>query len=68
MVVSAETAIGNAPRYGCTPEDELLRYVIHGTLHLVGHDDATPRKRAAMRRQERKYLRKGGRMTIGWMR
>jgi probable rRNA maturation factor len=58
VVVSAETAIKNAPRYGSTPEDELLRYVIHGTLHLVGHDDATPRKRAAMKRLERKYLRR----------
>jgi len=57
VVVSAETAIKNAPRYGSTPEDELLRYVIHGTLHLAGHDDTTPRKRAAMRRLERKYLR-----------
>ena len=34
-----------------TPEDELLRYVIHGTLHLVGYDDATPRQRAAMRKR-----------------
>ncbi len=56
VVVSAETALGNASRYGSTPEDELLRYVIHGTLHLLGHDDATSRKRAAMRRRERKYL------------
>ncbi len=57
VVVAPETAHSNAPRYGSTPEDELLRYVIHGTLHLVGHDDATPQKRAAMRKLERKYLR-----------
>jgi probable rRNA maturation factor len=57
VVVSAETALANAPQYRSTAEDELLRYVIHGTLHLVGHDDATTRNRAAMRRLERKYLR-----------
>ena len=57
VVVSAETALACAARYKSTPEDELLRYVIHGTLHLVGYDDATPRQRAAMRRKERKYLR-----------
>jgi probable rRNA maturation factor len=63
VVVSAETALGNAPRYGSTPEDELLRYVIHGTLHLLGHDDATPRKRAAMRKLERQYLESTGLTT-----
>jgi probable rRNA maturation factor len=56
VVVSAETAQTCAPRYHCTATDELLRYVIHGTLHLVGYDDATPRKRAAMKKREGKYL------------
>jgi len=56
VVVSADTARANAPRYRSTPEDELLRYVIHGTLHLVGYDDTTPSKRALMRKKEREYL------------
>jgi probable rRNA maturation factor len=56
VVVSADTARACAPRYGCTAAEELLRYVIHGTLHLVGHDDTTPRKRAAMRKRENQYL------------
>jgi probable rRNA maturation factor len=56
VVVSAETALACAAKYKSTPDDELLRYVIHGTLHLLGSDDAMPRQRAAMRRRERKYL------------
>jgi probable rRNA maturation factor len=56
VVVSADTARSSASDYGCTADHELLLYVVHGTLHLVGYDDATPRKRAAMRKQERKYL------------
>lgn len=56
VVVSADTAKACAPRYGCSAEDELLRYVIHGTLHLVGYDDTTPKKRAVMRKMESKYL------------
>jgi probable rRNA maturation factor len=56
VVVSAETAAANAARYRSTPEDELLRYVIHGTLHLVGYDDASPAQRAIVRRREKKYL------------
>jgi probable rRNA maturation factor len=57
VVASADTAKACAATYKATPEDELLRYVIHGTLHLVGYDDATPRQRATMRTKERKYLR-----------
>jgi probable rRNA maturation factor len=56
VVVSADTAQAVAPRFAATAEDELLRYVVHGTLHLVGYDDATPSGRAAMRKQERRYL------------
>jgi probable rRNA maturation factor len=56
IVVSAQTAAATAPQYGWTAADELLLYVIHGTLHLVGCDDATPAQRAAMRAQERQYL------------
>ena len=56
VVASADTAAANARRYRCTPDEELLRYVIHGTLHLVGYDDVTPPKRAVMRKKEREYI------------
>jgi probable rRNA maturation factor len=59
VVVSAETASTCAAKYKSTPTNELLRYVIHGTLHLVGHDDTSTRQRAAMRTKERKYLQLG---------
>ncbi len=42
VVVSAETAQRAAPRFGWSAAEELLLYVIHGTLHLAGYDDATP--------------------------
>jgi probable rRNA maturation factor len=57
VVASADTALHCAPCYDCSADEELLRYIIHGTLHLVGHDDGTPRQRAAMRRQEKRYLK-----------
>lgn len=56
IVVSAETAVSAARRLGVDHEEELLRYVVHGTLHLAGHDDATAAGRARMRRLERTYL------------
>ena len=56
VIVSADTARACAPRYGCTAAEELLRYVVHGTLHLVGYDDTTPGKRAVMRKREKRYM------------
>jgi probable rRNA maturation factor len=52
VIVSAQTATRRAPRYGWTPHDEMLLYVVHGALHLVGHNDRTPRQRAEMRQME----------------
>ena len=52
VVVGAETALRAAPQFGWSPHDELLLYVIHGTLHLVGHDDATPGRARAKCRAE----------------
>ena len=56
VVVAAETALRQAPRYDWSPHDELLLYVVHGVLHLVGHDDASPASRAQMQQRESEIL------------
>jgi probable rRNA maturation factor len=56
IVASADTAAQCAPRYGHAAADELLLYVVHGALHLVGYDDTTPAARRTMRRREREVL------------
>jgi probable rRNA maturation factor len=56
VVASADTACRTAAQLGVPPEDELLLYVIHGSLHIVGHDDGDDAQRAEMRVAERKYL------------
>lgn len=56
VVVSVETARRQARRYRTEPDQELLRYAIHGTLHLVGFDDRTPSERRRMRREEDRIL------------
>jgi probable rRNA maturation factor len=56
VIVNAEMAAASAPQYHHTPQDELLVYVIHGLLHLVGLDDQDSRDRAVMRAHERYYL------------
>lgn len=57
VIVSAETARSSAPRYRHAPAEELLLYVVHGTLHLIGYRDDTPAARAAMSRHQRKIVK-----------
>jgi probable rRNA maturation factor len=56
VIVSADYAAREAARYGWTVNDELLLYVLHGCLHLVGHDDMTPAAKQAMREAEARLL------------
>jgi len=60
IIVSAETAASSAERYGWRPQDELLLYVVHGTLHLLGYDDSTAEKLAEMRTMEQRCLEQFG--------
>jgi probable rRNA maturation factor len=48
VFVSAETAVREARARRRDASDELLLYVAHGALHLLGWDDATPARRRAM--------------------
>lgn len=58
IIVSADTAAAQAPQYDASAEEELLLYVIHGALHLVGYDDNTPTARKQMLVRQRRYLRR----------
>ncbi len=60
IVVSAQTACRQAPQYGLTPEEELLLYVIHGALHLVGYEDTSETARAEMEARQHDYLARLG--------
>ncbi len=50
-------AIRQAPRFHTTWQEELVRYVVHGILHLCGHDDQTPLLRRKMKQAENAALR-----------
>ena len=56
VIVSADTARSAAARYRRTPAEELLLYVIHGTLHVVGYRDDTRQARAKMSCRQREHL------------
>jgi probable rRNA maturation factor len=48
IVIGAEVAERQAAEYDEPLAREILRYFVHGLLHLAGHDDADPAERAAM--------------------
>lgn len=56
IIVSADTAAAKAPEFGWSSADELLLYVIHGALHLVGYDDRSDDERKEMRAAEQRQL------------
>ncbi|HIA63309.1 MAG TPA: rRNA maturation RNase YbeY [Planctomycetes bacterium] len=58
VIVSAEMAATVAQEYGWPAEHELLLYVIHGTLHLVGYDDKDPQQKIEMQAAERRHLKR----------
>lgn len=60
LVVSTDTAATNAQDYDWPALNELLLYVVHGALHLVGYLDKQPDDIAEMRAAEAKYLKELG--------
>ena len=56
IVVCSDVAVERAADYGWPPEDELLLYVVHGALHLVGYDDHSLEDAPIMHAKEREYL------------
>ena len=58
IFISLDTVRSNAEMVGCRFEDELLRILIHGVLHLTGQGDKTPETKAQMTAKEEKALGK----------
>jgi probable rRNA maturation factor len=56
LVIGVEVAQAQAKERGHAVEAELALYVIHGLLHLCGHDDRDEEGTAAMRQKEKQYL------------
>ena len=57
IFICAEEAVRQARRFGTTWQNELVRYVIHGLLHLRGFDDSGVRERRKMKKEEDRLLR-----------
>lgn len=56
VYVNAELAAREALSRGGEASSELLFYVVHGLLHLLGYHDTTPAERGGMHALQRRYL------------
>jgi probable rRNA maturation factor len=61
VVLARQTVWREAKAQGKTPREHLMHLVVHGTLHLLGHDHETDAAQAErMERLERRILAKLG--------
>ena len=58
IFISLDTVRSNAEMVGVAYEQELLRIIIHGVLHLTGQGDKTPETKVVMTEKEEKALAK----------
>jgi probable rRNA maturation factor len=56
VVVSYPRAVAQAEEYGHPVERELAYLVVHGVLHILGHDHEIPAEQAVMRAREEAAL------------
>jgi probable rRNA maturation factor len=56
IFICLDEALRQARRFRTTWQSEVVRYLVHGLLHLRGHDDSTPAARRRMKRAENRLL------------
>lgn len=58
ILICLDVAGTQAAAYGTTWSLEVLRYLVHGLLHLCGFDDREPKARAVMKRHENRLVKR----------
>lgn len=65
VIVCGDLAAAQAPEHGLTPQRELMVYVIHGLLHLMGYEDDSVRGAARMHAHQDELLEAFGKQRGG---
>ena len=58
VFVCVDIAEKQAKEFGTSRQSEVIRYIVHGILHLMGHDDLQPAARKKMKLEEGRLVRK----------
>lgn len=56
LFISVERASENSKLYNVSTQNEVLRLIIHGVLHLMGYNDKNELLKAEMTQKENEYL------------
>jgi probable rRNA maturation factor len=57
IFICVDEALRQARRFRTTWQSEIVRYLVHGVLHLLGHDDQRASARRKMKREEDRLFR-----------
>ena len=58
LFVCVDEAVGQAKEFKSSWQSEVVRYVVHGVLHLLGHDDLKPALQRKMKQEENRQMRR----------
>lgn len=56
ILISVDRVRENCLVYQVTEENEMLRVMVHGILHLLGYDDTSSRMKQAMEKKQEEYV------------
>jgi len=62
ILICVDEAVLQARKFGTSWQSEVVRYIVHGVLHLLGFDDAIRGARRKMKREENRRLRELSRL------
>ena len=57
LFICVDDAIAQAKEFKTSWQSEVVRYTVHGVLHLLGYDDLKPQLRRVMKREENRLVR-----------
>jgi probable rRNA maturation factor len=57
IFVCVDEAVLQSRKFGTSWQSEVVRYLVHGVLHLLGFDDSSAGARRKMKREENRRLR-----------
>jgi probable rRNA maturation factor len=57
IFICVDDAVSQAKNFKINWQSEIVRYLVHGVLHLLGHDDLKPDLRRKMKREENRLVR-----------
>ncbi len=57
LFICVDDAIAQSKEFQTSWQSEVVRYIVHGVLHLLGYDDLKPNLRRTMKREENRLVR-----------